>query len=313
MSRYACVATRAISDSRLLLSDLRVLAVLGSYMDSKTFECTPSRSSIEEATGLSRATVKRVIGRLEGFGYLTIQSRQRDNNGHSSNKYTMVMGSDEPRAGLEAVSQGGLNQMSQGGAHTVSPAKDNELPTLTKEESVADAPLLPIDGSEVAAAAPEPPASRKALLKERKPQPCADGFDDLWAIWKPKDKKPSTARKPSLEAYIRALRLGADPKQILAGAKAYLADAGWDKDGGRFMKGLVPFLNQEIWRDLLAQAGPKIHPNCVNPTIETQRALVSHWVEGMGWASDAGPFLACISDSVLREFGVSRNGERKAA
>ncbi len=71
-------------------------------------------------------------------------------------------------------------------------------------------------------------------------------FDVLWPLW------PAVARKRHPQQKVRdaiagQIKLGADPAQIILAARAHVAER--QAKGGEFVKGLVPFLAQGLWRN----------------------------------------------------------------
>lgn len=189
---------------------------------------------------------------------------------------------------------GGRNERSQAEVSDKSPTP----PNIAKPEIEPELALF---------AAEKPPKS----AKPKKPKALAGsdlpGFPELWAIWKPKDGKASTGRKPCSEAYAKALRGGAEPGRILAGARKYLAQPGWDRDHGAFMKGLVPFLNQEIWMDLTegltADGSEGLDPAFLRATEDQLRAIVSMYRESGRWPSGCGKPLEHVPAHIRVEFG----------
>lgn len=73
-------------------------------------------------------------------------------------------------------------------------------------------------------------------------------FDLLWTLW------PSEARKRHPQQKVRQaigaqLRLGATPDELVAAGRAHVAER--LQSGPSFVKGLVPWLNQGLWRNWL--------------------------------------------------------------
>lgn len=74
-------------------------------------------------------------------------------------------------------------------------------------------------------------------------------FDALWKLWPPEARKRHPQQKVR-DAIASQLRLGATPEELVAAGKAHVADR--LKGGPQFVKGLVPFLSQQLWRNWLA-------------------------------------------------------------
>ena len=57
---------------------------------NKEGQCWPAIQTIGKDLGLSRSTVKRAIKELERGSFLAKQSRKRENNGNTSNLYSLI-------------------------------------------------------------------------------------------------------------------------------------------------------------------------------------------------------------------------------
>lgn len=73
-------------------------------------------------------------------------------------------------------------------------------------------------------------------------------FDVLWPLW------PSEARKRHPQQKVRdaiasQLKLGGKPEEIIAAGRAHVTER--IKSGPSYVKGLVPWLNQGLWRNWL--------------------------------------------------------------
>lgn len=76
-------------------------------------------------------------------------------------------------------------------------------------------------------------------------------FDVLWPLW------PSEARKRHPQQKVRdaitsQLKLGATPEELITAGRAHVAER--IKSGPSYVKGLVPWLNQGLWRNWLEAA-----------------------------------------------------------
>lgn len=81
-------------------------------------------------------------------------------------------------------------------------------------------------------------------------------FDELWTLWRSKDLIRRARRKPAFETFQRLVRGGADPADIVAGARAYLSQPDKIAEGGKFMPDLFRWLRDEVWADCLADSAP---------------------------------------------------------
>jgi hypothetical protein len=74
-------------------------------------------------------------------------------------------------------------------------------------------------------------------------------FDALWKLWPAEARKRHPQQKVR-DAIASQLRLGATAGELIAAGRAHVADR--LKGGPQFVKGLVPFLNQQLWRNWLS-------------------------------------------------------------
>lgn len=70
-SRYSVLPTAALEDDRVSATELRVLAVIGSFLD-KDLQAFPKQATIAERAKCSRQTVNKAVKNLADYGYLTI-------------------------------------------------------------------------------------------------------------------------------------------------------------------------------------------------------------------------------------------------
>ena len=71
-------------------------------------------------------------------------------------------------------------------------------------------------------------------------------FDVLWPLWPAEARKRHPQQKVR-DAIASQLKLGATEIELTNAARAHVADR--LKNGPQFVKGLVPFLNQQLWRN----------------------------------------------------------------
>ena len=74
-------------------------------------------------------------------------------------------------------------------------------------------------------------------------------FDVLWKLWPAEARKRHPQQKVR-DAIASQLRLGATPEELVSAGRAHVADR--LKGGPQFVKGLVPFLSQQLWRNWLS-------------------------------------------------------------
>lgn len=68
----------------------RIVFMYLSYRSNKENTCFPSIKTIARECGMAVSTVKRALGDLDCSGYIKKDPRYRDDNGQTSNLYTLV-------------------------------------------------------------------------------------------------------------------------------------------------------------------------------------------------------------------------------
>lgn len=121
------------------------------------------------------------------------------------------------------------------------------------------------------------PLPLTALAGSRGREPRFAAFDDLWKIWKERDLIRRSRKQPSLDAFKAAVRAGAEPERIIAGARAYLACPDKHKDRGQFMLGLPKWLADAEYDDWADE---------IDGELRRRLAIFNH--DGY-WQSDWGP------------------------
>ena len=96
--------------------------------------------------------------------------------------------------------------------------------------------------------------NKDTLYCNRPPCPEPEGFSTLWLAY-PVDRR--TYRDAAANLYREALTNGATPQSIMAALEAEKMSATWVKESGRFIPGIVKWLQKESWRDYLTQAIPE--------------------------------------------------------
>lgn len=73
-ARFSIVPSDAFEDDRLTPADVRVLGVLGSFLDKRN-ECFPSQGLVAQRAKLNRSTVNQSLKKLVTFGYVAARQR----------------------------------------------------------------------------------------------------------------------------------------------------------------------------------------------------------------------------------------------
>jgi 5-methylcytosine-specific restriction endonuclease McrA len=105
--------------------------------------------------------------------------------------------------------------------------------------------------SDGATPAPNPDAKLRSQTSETRREANASVervFDALWKLWPPEARKRHPQQKVR-DAVASQLRLGVDPEDILSAGRAHVTER--LKSGPGYVKGLVPWLSQGLWRNWL--------------------------------------------------------------
>ena len=106
--------------------------------------------------------------------------------------------------------------------------------------------LIMVQGASAALAEPERPASLEKRREEK--EYMNDRFQEFWAAY-PHRGKHQDPRKPAQDKWERKVRGGADPSEIIAGAKAYADTVRSERIEPQHVAQAVTWLNQERWED----------------------------------------------------------------
>ncbi|MDE2100574.1 MAG: helix-turn-helix domain-containing protein [Patescibacteria group bacterium] len=88
--RFSIFSAKAVFDSRIGDSELRVLAAIGTYTDEDGW-CFPHQETIAGRIGRSRSVVSRAVGRLVACGYVETENRVRRGRGRVGLRYRVVI------------------------------------------------------------------------------------------------------------------------------------------------------------------------------------------------------------------------------
>lgn len=111
-SRLSIIPSRAVADTNLTATQLRVLCAIGSYT-SKDQTAYPRQATIAELLGISRKTVNQACQKLKEEGYLEIRHQYRDDGSQRSNLYYVRL---DPSVSVDVqIGTGGCNRSVTGG------------------------------------------------------------------------------------------------------------------------------------------------------------------------------------------------------
>jgi Helix-turn-helix domain len=181
------------------------------HMNGTTGRCDPSRSTLAEETGLSRATVQRAIAELEENGWWIIgRNEGTAGRGGRTNTYRRNL-----ERGLNPEPSPG-RKMAHLSAKDVSPVEPR-----TRNLEPKDYPCSPRRGT---------------------------AFEAFWAVY-PSRAPHLNPRKPALEKFIAAVRHGTDPADIVRGAENFAAYAKQYVNDPWFIPQAATWLGRECWKE----------------------------------------------------------------
>jgi hypothetical protein len=197
-----------------------VLIALASHAD-ESGQCWPSQRRIAELAEMSVDSVQRHLKELEARGVVTRECRHRPDGGRWSDRYRLTLPRHDKQAPPPPQNAG--TPTAKCGDPAPVPA---ETPT---------AYVRPIDESSLNLSLKK---ESRSVAHATRPDPM---FEKLWAIY-PK-REGSNPKKPARAKFLRLVRDGADPEQIIAGAKHY-AELEHKNLGMRYIKTTIAWLNQ---------------------------------------------------------------------
>lgn len=151
-----------------------------------------------------------------------------------------------------------------------------------------------------------------------------EGFAEFWAAY-PSRGDAGNPRKPARDKFAAAVKRGAKPEAIIAGAKAYAAAmdrAG--KRGTEFVAQAATWLNQERWTDHAAprqgdgsSVAGEISPRHQELKNQVWRMRVKDWLRDMHWPCTQESMPpdhpdTKVPDHILAEFNLTRRVRRPA-
>lgn len=85
-SEFARLSVKAVLDKRVKNAEIRVLSMLGCYIDSNGY-CYPAVTKLSQKLGVDRRNLQRSLRNLERLGYITIMHTKRPGGGWGRNSY----------------------------------------------------------------------------------------------------------------------------------------------------------------------------------------------------------------------------------
>jgi hypothetical protein len=198
-------------------------------MNGRTGRCNPSIARLAEETGLAERSVKRAVRELRKSKWWLIR-REGDKGRGDTNNYV-------PQ--LESVCFG---KGDTGVTHS-DPERVSSASPIRREKGDK------VGTKRVSPATPEPVREPVVGLSRSISSTIAvEQFEVFWRVY-PSRGCHANPKKPAKQSFFAAIKRGADPADIVAGAEAYAELVQAVFRDPRFIPQAVTWLNQERWTD----------------------------------------------------------------
>ena len=223
------------SDPGLVGSDKLIGFRLLWHCNSASGQCNPSYATLADGAGVDLSTAKRAVKRLVGRGWFRRTDRA-GGRGHS-NGYRPAFDHVETVARVPPFN--------------AEEPEETVAPTLPFDDGERVAPA-PLKGGAHAPerVAPMPPEHMKGTY-ERTDSVVSIGATQFKTFWRtyPSRSPHSNPKKPAAQKFSAAVKGGADPKDIIAGAERYAEHVSRERIDPRYVKQATTWLNQACWEE----------------------------------------------------------------
>ncbi|QKY79805.1 helix-turn-helix DNA binding domain [Arthrobacter phage Bumble] len=258
---------------------IKLLGILSTYLNSNSRIVWPSRQTLAERLGKSRAeSVDRYLQELSDLGALKIIKRYRPDGGQTSNAYRIVRNPppSKPRTPpLKSAEAPPLKTAHELRSSFNLEERDLRSAPVSKVEAPVHTPSTTVENVTPALFGEDEVSAAIAKIE-------ADPFAEFWRIYPRKDDKKRAER-----AWAKAL-LEADAGEILAGALRYRTDPNRE---AQYTKQPATWLNAGAW------ANDPLPPRSgARPTLDDKLAgtaaltgnMVEAWARTFGGSRPSG-------------------------
>lgn len=235
-ARYSIVPAAAALDLTLSASELRVLIVLGTFLDrdNKAF---PSQTTLAEASGITRETTNRALKKLADLGYIT-STQQTRNKAQTVNLYRVIMDPDLHR------------KTSQDPVTTESQGCDAQITGGVTSRDHTEQPHINTNKKN----------NKKDLeIQEKEENPDAEKLAKKIIGYLPPARKSYGNLEKVKEACLIALEDEPDWKKIAFGFKViYRHTSTNTEDNGKRSPYPIQVLKTELWKDYATHYQPNL-------------------------------------------------------
>lgn len=230
---YAAIPNEAMRDAEISMEARGLLALLMTYSDEWTFR----KDHLLDVTKWGRDKFERHMGELVSAGYVERVQTREEGTGKLLGSSWIIRDDRSPENQGVGVTEALKNRPPVKPTHGESaPIRKNNR----EEEQKKRTPLTPegecdLFGVSSSEHESEPKHQAKA----------SDRFEEFWKVYPKRVGKPAAQRN-----FARAVKAGADPQEIIEGARRY-AESKAVADG--FVKHPQGWLTDERWKDEAAE------------------------------------------------------------
>jgi hypothetical protein len=221
---YAAIPNEAMRDASVSMEARGLLALLMTYSDEWVFR----KDHLLETTGWGRDKFERHMGELIAAGYVERVQTREEGTGKLLGSSWIIRDDRCPENQGVGVTDALKNRP------TVKPTHGESAPIRNNKREEDQKGRIHSEDEPFLFSAMDQPESKVET---------SDRFEEFWKVYPKKDGK-----KKARENFARAVKRGADPDEIIAGARRY-ADACVGTEP-HFVKWAQGWLTDERWTDL---------------------------------------------------------------
>lgn len=143
-ARYSIMPSRVFSDPKITPTDIKVLGIIGCYLD-KNNEAWPDQRTIAGELGISRETVNRALKRLAKEKYVTKYARRRKNGQQGTSKYLVHLEPVDLPQDVVRVEDDDHNDEGDRSQKPCDPPSDDDVTRLDDRVTIDGSPCDPCD------------------------------------------------------------------------------------------------------------------------------------------------------------------------
>ena len=229
---YSAIPNRIFSDTRLSIEARGLLALLMSCGETWTFRA----SNLKRQCGCGAEKYQRMIREIKEAGYLVVTPRRKDDGTLSGYEYEIIDDPDNPE--------------SRSAGNPVSGKPDHLRKTTQEEEQEERTPIPPEGDNDLFGAIPSK-QNEQPESKEERSLGLEEKFKEFYRVF-PKKVAPDAAKRN----FLRAVKAGADPDDIIAGAERYAKHVQAKGTERGYIKNPQGWLTDKRWEEEFEESRP---------------------------------------------------------